>query len=99
MHGGSAPQVRKAAALRLITLVDPALGVLAQDLKAKDRKLRQNAAFDVLDRAGFKSADKLILEDPAKLTGFDADLSQLTDDELELARRLAQKVAGKPAAD
>jgi len=51
----------------------------------------------VLDRTGFKSADKLIIEDPDKLTGLDADLSQFTDEELALARQLAQKAARQPA--
>jgi hypothetical protein len=99
MHGGSSPQVRRAAALRLMALVDPALANLANDLRAKDRSLRQRATFDVLDRTGYKTADKLIIEDPEKLTGLDADLSQLTDEELALARQFAQKAARQSKPD
>lgn len=51
MHGGAAPQVRRKAAERLATLVDPALRVLADSMKQrKDIRARLNAAQDVLDR-------------------------------------------------
>jgi hypothetical protein len=96
-HGGSAPQVRRAAALRLLAGVDAALDALLQDIhQKKDRRLRQAAYTDLLDRAGFKSAEKFIIEEPHRLTGFDADLSQLTNEELAVARKLAQKAARRP---
>ena len=54
-HGGRAPQVRDKARLRLISMIDPALNVLADVManpKAADAdKLR--AANSVLDRAGY----------------------------------------------
>ena len=90
-HGGGAPQVRRSAAMRILALVDPALANLANDLKSKERTIRQRATFDVLDRAGLKAADKLILEDAANPTGVDRDLSLLTDEELAQARALALK--------
>jgi|GEM_PF-4070922 len=96
-HGGSAPQVRRAAALRLMAGVDAALNALFQDIRQKkDRKLRQAAYMDLLDRVGLKAADKLIIEEPQKLTGLDADLAQLTNEELAVARQLAQKVSRRP---
>jgi hypothetical protein len=59
--------VKNAARIRLLSLVDPALGVLAHALDQKDKQLPAAlaAAKDVLDRAGFKEADKL------QLTGAD----------------------------
>src|SRR3546814_4524700 len=52
-HGGSAPQVRKKAALRLLELVDPAIAVLAREMVNADKSAdRQRAANSVLDRAG-----------------------------------------------
>ena len=52
-HGGSAPQVKAAAAARLRAMVDPALGVLEYAMKRKDKDLRGAlaAAKEVLDRA------------------------------------------------
>ena len=56
-HGGAAPQVKRAAALRLLDLVDPALGTLARALDPDDKQWgpseRLRAAADVLDRAGY----------------------------------------------
>ena len=40
MHGGSAPQVKAAAAARLRAMVNPALGVLEYAMKRKDKDLR-----------------------------------------------------------
>src|SRR3546814_21188983 len=52
-HGGSAPQVRKKAALRLLELVDPAIAVLAREMVNADKSAdRQRAAHSVLDRPG-----------------------------------------------
>ena len=65
-HGGSAPQVKKAAALRLAELVDPAIGVIARYLKnptsgVKDEtKLR--AALAVLDRTGYHAGQEIHLK-------------------------------------
>jgi hypothetical protein len=54
MHGGAAPQVRRAAQFRLWELVNPAIAVLAREMtndRAKPAD-RIRAAAEVLDRAG-----------------------------------------------
>lgn len=52
-HGGSAPQTKQKAALRLASLVDPAIGTLAREMvKAEKSSDRQRAANSILDRAG-----------------------------------------------
>lgn len=52
-HGGATQHVRKKAALRLATLVDPAIGTLAREMvKAERSSDRQRAANSILDRAG-----------------------------------------------
>lgn len=56
-HGGSAPQVKRKAALRLLELIDPAITVLAREMIQADRSAdRQRAANSVLDRAGVPRA-------------------------------------------
>jgi hypothetical protein len=64
VHGGAAPQVKEAARVRLLALVDPALGVLARAIKPHRKldSLALAASKDVLDRAG-------IGERPAEATG------------------------------
>ena len=53
-HGGSAPQVRRKAALRLQELVNPAIAVLAREMAQADKSGdRQRAANSILDRAGW----------------------------------------------
>lgn len=56
-HGGSAPQVRRAAAerarTRLAEFVLPSIETLAKELKADKSVDRQRAANSILDRAGF----------------------------------------------
>lgn len=66
MHGGSAPQVREAARLRILALVDPALATLAKSLKlgGPSSHVALAAAKDVLDRAGLKPADLVELSGP-----------------------------------
>src|SRR3546814_14929883 len=52
-HGGSAPQVRRKATLRLLELVDPAIGTLARAMVQADKSAdRQRAANRLPDRAG-----------------------------------------------
>lgn len=52
-HGGAAPQVQRKAALRLLELVDPAIGTLAREMATADKSAdRQRAANSILDRAG-----------------------------------------------
>ena len=68
-HGGSAPQVKEAARLRILALVDPALGVLARAVRprkaVKGRPWEPtsqeiSAAKDILDRAGLNAAQPAI---------------------------------------
>ena len=63
VHGGAAPQVKKSAALRLAMLVDPAIGVLAANMKdrKKNPAVAQRAAEDVLDRAVGKTPETIRL--------------------------------------
>ncbi len=89
-HGGSAPQVRRKAALRLLELVDPAIAVLAREMVNADKSAdRQRAANSVLDRAGVprtatvidgESAKSLLVERINALRG-EAELPEMTDDE------------------
>lgn len=52
-HGGGAPGVKRKAALRLASLVDPAIGTLAREMVKADKSSdRQRAANSILDRAG-----------------------------------------------
>jgi hypothetical protein len=64
VHGAAAPQVKEAARVRLLALVDPALGVLARAIKPRRKldNLALAASRDVLDRAG-------IGERPVEATG------------------------------
>lgn len=56
-HGGAAPQVKRRAQLRLLSLVDPALGALARTLgTTQDDGLRVKIAFGILDRTGLGKA-------------------------------------------
>src|SRR4051812_24427959 len=60
VHGGRAPQVRMAARERLAAMVDPALIELRRLVDAADSDSVKLAAIkDVLDRAGFKPADRV----------------------------------------
>jgi hypothetical protein len=98
MHGGSAPQVRKAAALRLAALIDPAIGVMAKSLKSKTDRIRLDAAKDILDRNELKSALKVYLsgpEDGPVKVQFDPE--NLTDEQLAIALQFARSVeANRP---
>ena len=89
-HGGGAPQVRRKATLRLLELVDPAIGTLAREMVNADKSAdRQRAANSILDRAGMprtatvidgESAKALLVERINALRG-EVDIDPLTDDE------------------
>ena len=67
-HGGSAPQVRKRAALRLMELIDPAIATLAREMvNATDSSDRQRAANSILDRAGVPRKQSISVEDARDL--------------------------------
>lgn len=62
LHGGSTPQVREAARRRILSLVDPALGVLAQAVRKRNVQgwepspTEISAAREILNRAGLTEA-------------------------------------------
>jgi hypothetical protein len=92
-HGGAAPQVRRAAALRLASLIDPAIGVLSKSMKSKSESISLAAARDVLDRNQMKDALQVQLlgpdDGPIKVQ-FDAEA--LTDEQLRIALEFARTV-------
>ena len=60
MHGGSAPQVRRAAQRRLLEAVDPVLTELIDlALSNEDAKVRLQACRDVLDRVGLREPKQI----------------------------------------
>jgi hypothetical protein len=62
MHGGSAPQVKAAAAERIKALAPSALDVLEQLLKSDTENIQLAAARDLLDRAGYGAKQKIEAE-------------------------------------
>lgn len=62
-HGGSAAHARKAAALRLLELADPAIAALAKVVKDTPKDAdRTRAATAILDRAGLGPSSKIEVE-------------------------------------
>lgn len=89
-HGGGAPQTKQKAALRLASLVDPAIGTLAREMvKAEKSSDRQRAANSILDRAGITRNQSAELDVARALL-----LERLLD-----ARGGAQSVGASPAPD
>lgn len=63
-HGGSAPQVRAKAAQRLLSLVDPAISRLEDEMGAADKAAdRIKAANSILDRAGVGRTSEVTVSD------------------------------------
>ncbi len=61
-HGGGAPQVKRAARERLNDLIDPAINELGRRVEdSENPALALRAAQDILDRAGYKSPEKVEL--------------------------------------
>jgi len=64
-HGGAAPQVRSKAAIRLASLVDPAVAKLAKILHSKKADaLAFRAVQDILDRTNMKGENLIRLMNP-----------------------------------
>ena len=61
MHGGKAPQVKKAARERFNDLVDPAINRLEKVINDDDVPTASavTAAKDILDRAGYKPVERI----------------------------------------
>jgi hypothetical protein len=63
MHGGKTPSVMQRARERLLELVDPAISELARLVRQADGDSVKLAAIrDVLDRAGFRPADLVAVD-------------------------------------
>lgn len=85
VHGGAAPQVRKAAAARLEALTHPALDRLEELLETEDDPaILLRVVLAVLDRVGFHPSHGV------ELSGH-LDLSDLSD--VELARMVLEDPA------
>ena len=64
LHGGAAPPVKRAAELRLLELVDPAIATLARIMATSDNEaLRLKAADSILDRGGLPKGAQVTVED------------------------------------
>jgi len=60
MHGGSAPQVRQAAKMRLLEAADPAAAELVRlALHAESEQVRLGAIKELFARTGLGEADRL----------------------------------------
>jgi hypothetical protein len=98
-HGGGAPQVKRAAKLRLLELIDPAIAGLERALtikgactqcgRADDMSIVLRAAQLVLDRAGLGPSSTLEVQPPGH--GFREDLADLSD--VELVHRVEELAA------
>lgn len=93
-HGGAAPQVQKAAAIRLAELVDPAIRVYNKHLRPRNprtvnEQLQYKAAKDVMVGTGmFKPKQELTLN-----TAFDEGrFKNLNDAELAQLITLGRKI-------
>ena len=95
-HGGSAPQVRNAANMRILEMVNPALAQLKKLLTSKHAPTSLGAIKDVLDRAGLKPRDKLILEGSLDVT--DPGRENFSDENLARAIAAAERLASAESA-
>lgn len=67
-HGGSAPQAKRAAQLRLAALADPAIETLAHIMEhGEEPRDRLSAANSILDRAGYGRSQHVTTEDAREL--------------------------------
>lgn len=64
MHGGKAPQVIAKAEDRIREMVDPALNKLLRLIDSEQDSTALAAVRDILDRAGYKPADKQQISGP-----------------------------------
>lgn len=89
-HGGSSPQAKRKASLRLAELVDPAIATLAREMVQADGSAdRQRAANSILDRAGVPRVSKEIAADDSRsilLTRLREIREQRADGSVSIAR-------------
>jgi hypothetical protein len=97
VHGSSTRLARRAAQLRVASLVDPAIAKLAAAVQAAINdpdfppQLQVAAARDVLDRAGLKCPTELMVA-----TEFDTHrFNDMTDEEIRTLVSLARKASGQ----
>lgn len=68
IHGGSTPQARASAKLRILAQVDPALEKLAYEMEHAEKSAdRIRAADSILDRAGYGRQAKVSYDDAKEL--------------------------------
>lgn len=69
VHGGKAPQVQRAARLKLLDLIDPAIATLAREMTNQQARAadRIKAAEAILDRAGHPRAVQVTGEEAREL--------------------------------
>ena len=67
-HGGAAPQVMRKAQERIQALVFPAITGLGQMVRDKKHPTRLGAIKDVLDRAGLKPKDQIVVDGDVTFT-------------------------------
>lgn len=94
MHGGGAPQVKANARLRLAAMVDPALDIVLRALKPKNQHTvkfpeQLRAAWDVLDRNGYRSKEEVVLTQSLEVTQF----HQLPEADLERLVRMLRQIS------
>lgn len=95
-HGGSAPQVKASARLRLAILVDPSIDILSKIIKPGSgkyvkRELQVRVAQDILDRNGLKSKDEIVLTHDFNEERF----SNMSDTEIAQLVALARKASSQ----
>ena len=99
-HGGSAPQVKEKARLRLAFLVDPSIETLADFLKPESREKHPSqalgAAKDVLDRTGHKTPDEVNMGIIHAGTTLDLDaVKGVSTEKIEITREVLRLMMGR----
>jgi hypothetical protein len=106
-HGGSAPQVRHAAAARVAHLVDSAITGLEKALKSKNEAIALRAVQDILDRNNMKGDAfiRLLNPDAGQPAGLQlseemlARMEALPPDELFVLLRVLGLIAAPSPVD
>ena len=88
MHGGAAPQVKRAAEERLRELVDPALNRLTKLIEDESAGVALAAVKDVLDRAGYGPKQRIELTIRQQAEKLAADLGLDVEELLAEAERI-----------
>ncbi len=96
MHGGSLPQAKRAARLRLAELVDPAIATLGREMVKAERSAdRQRAANSILDRAGIARETRVETSD-ARTMLLDRLLAARAARELQAAETVLEVIDIEP---